>query len=791
MAESIGAVRVDIVGNAEDLKVEVQRAKTLVASMGPEFEKSYAKMNESQKRATLATLKFEQTIGKTKDEIKLLSLAARGAAPEALEKLRLSMLRTRDAAGSTNTLLGAQSKAFAGSNKTARELQFAMRGLPAQITDIGVSLASGQRPMMVFLQQGGQLKDLFGGIRPAAAALSQSLMGLINPFTLAAAGIATIGLAWKQAADEAIAFNRALISTGNYAGTSATEMQQLAAELDSVSGVTQKSASAAIAAVAETGRFTRDQFDTVARAVVEWSAATGQSVDEVIQQFVRLADDPLKAIESLDKSQHFLTDSTRKQIKSLVEQGKEVDAARLAIETYADALGDRAPRIEENLGYIEQGWRAVKTAASEAWDAMLQGGRDDTLAQLDAKIARYQSALAGNLPVGTRERYQQQLEALRAQAAPLRAGLASSGVSAAFAFLDAPRPDEPEEDESGRGSGGRSVRSRTLSDQARAAREAERALAALMREEDRLYAASLKGEDAKSRAMESWAELVAQLEGPVALAQFRHKQELLDIAEAGKAAGASADEIAAAQRRATEAYEQTTPAALAAAEAQKRAIEEAARISRSLQFATEDMFASFIDGSESASEAIENFGKAVLRIAARVLAERAVTALFNLFNPGYNFNPANYSDRGGLAGMGNFDLPVRNAKGGVYASRDLSKFSGKVYDSPQLFKFARGAGIFGEAGPEAIMPLKRGADGKLGVQANGAAGPQQINIRIVGAPSQPEARAVPNESGGFDLELVFKQLEGRMASSTMRRGSPMNQAVQTVQRSARGVPVSS
>lgn len=57
-------------------------------------------------------------------------------------------------AGAASALSGT-SKAFSGTGKTARELQFATRGLPAQFTDIATSLASGQRPMMVFLQQGG------------------------------------------------------------------------------------------------------------------------------------------------------------------------------------------------------------------------------------------------------------------------------------------------------------------------------------------------------------------------------------------------------------------------------------------------------------------------------------------------------------------------------------------------------------------------------------------------------------------------------------------------------------
>ncbi|WP_282677004.1 phage tail tape measure protein [Serratia marcescens] len=83
----------------------------------------------------------------------------------------------------------------------------------------------------------------------------------------------------------------------------------------------------------------------------------------------------------------------------------------------------------------------------------------------------------------------------------------------------------------------------------------------------------------------------------------------------------------------------------------------------------------------------------------------------------------------GAAGSGAMGMPtgwqgyVPNAKGGVYASPSLNAFSGQIVSNPTLFAFARGAGLMGEAGPEAIMPLKRGADGSLGVRAIGG-GPQ-------------------------------------------------------------------
>ncbi|MNQ81421.1 hypothetical protein D3C85_964430 [compost metagenome] len=65
---------------------------------------------------------------------------------------------------------------------------------------------------------------------------------------------------------------------------------------------------------------------------------------------------------------------------------------------------------------------------------------------------------------------------------------------------------------------------------------------------------------------------------------------------------------------------------------------------------------------------------------------------------------------------------VPNAKGGVRSSASLSSYSDGVYNTPQTFAFAKGAVIFTEAGPEAIMPLTRAADGSLGVRAIGGTG---------------------------------------------------------------------
>ena len=72
-----------------------------------------------------------------------------------------------------------------------------------------------------------------------------------------------------------------------------------------------------------------------------------------------------------------------------------------------------------------------------------------------------------------------------------------------------------------------------------------------------------------------------------------------------------------------------------------------------------------------------------------------------------------------MGGIGDFFGIKLSAKGNVFAENGIQPFArGGIVDKPTLFPFANGTGLMGEAGPEAIMPLKRGADGKLGVAAN-------------------------------------------------------------------------
>lgn len=131
----------------------------------------------------------------------------------------------------------------------------------------------------------------------------------------------------------------------------------------------------------------------------------------------------------------------------------------------------------------------------------------------------------------------------------------------------------------------------------------------------------------------------------------------------------------------------------------------------------------------------------------------------------------------------NFSMPaVANAKGGAYDSPSLSSFSGQVLNKPTFFAFASGAGVAGEAGPEGILPLARGADGSLGVRQYGggasSGGGGSSNITIVdqrtASGSQPVQTSSGTDSNGqqFIRVLIRDTVKGGMASgdydSTMK-----------------------
>ena len=196
-----------------------------------------------------------------------------------------------------------------------------------------------------------------------------------------------------------------------------------------------------------------------------------------------------------------------------------------------------------------------------------------------------------------------------------------------------------------------------------------------------------------------------------------------------------------------------------------------------------DALANFVTtGKISFKSLIDAFVADLVKMELRILASQVLTSIFG--SGGF----------GGTNGQGDLSYNSQgfvshvNAKGGVYSSASLSRFSGQVVSNPTMFKFANGAGLMGEAGPEAILPLRRGSDGRLGVRTQGGGDGDvnvQVNVTNNGQPVQAQQTGARRDGDTVIIDVVLDAV-----ASDINKGGRTAQAMQQrfgVQR--RGVSV--
>ncbi|WP_149086916.1 phage tail tape measure protein [Pseudomonas prosekii] len=353
---------------------------------------------------------------------------------------------------------------------SSAQTQAALRQLPAQFTDIFTSLAGGQSPLMVLIQQGGQIKDSFGGVGatfdalkdkfralfsggagaavlgeslagiaanskdvadsageageslsslaessntaaeaaenakkaygalpPSVTGASASVVGMAAAVLTAAAAIGVLIYGYSQGSQEADEYNKALILTGNYAGTSADQLASLAQQVSATNGTTGEAAES-LAKLAASGVIAGGSFKEIAEAAAAMEDATGKSVDATIAEFVKIAKDPVGAAKELNDQYHFLTASVYSQITALKEQGDTIGATQLLTDTYAETVKSRSAEITANLGAVERAWKGIKETAAGALDGILNVGRRDVESEIsdaEAGLARAQKGDVG------------------------------------------------------------------------------------------------------------------------------------------------------------------------------------------------------------------------------------------------------------------------------------------------------------------------------------------------------------------------------------------------------------
>ncbi|HGW3430622.1 TPA: phage tail length tape measure family protein [Klebsiella pneumoniae] len=297
---------------------------------------------------------------------------------------------------------------------SAGQYKNAMRLLPAQLNDIAVGLAGGMPLLTIFMQQGSQIADSFGGwgnlfeiikqqllgagdaadessdsLSDNANSLSENaenakkLTGFLNPMAIGigalVAVVGTLTYAWYKGSQEQQEFNKSLVLTGNIAGVTTGQLADMAISVADHTGNTTAAAAQALNRVVSGGKIATGSMQTVTEAVVAMNDATDESIDSMVADFEKIAQNPVAAIGELNDKYHFLTLATYNQIKALQDEGNQQEAARLATEAYAATMKQRADEIAESLGTLQSAWKWLGDEAKGAWDAMLNIGREKSL----------------------------------------------------------------------------------------------------------------------------------------------------------------------------------------------------------------------------------------------------------------------------------------------------------------------------------------------------------------------------------------------------------------------------
>lgn len=272
-------------------------------------------------------------------------------------------------------MLGAQGKQL-----TPQQLS----ALGYQTTDIITGLAGGQNPLLVLIQQGGQLRDQFGGV----ANVFRAFASVLTPLRVALGGIgavlAAVGFSFYKGAEESARLRDNLILTGNIAGIVNNKFEVLSKTLSTQLNTSIGTSRDIFSALIGSGKFTQETMTSVAQAIAMVSKLSGESADVVSKELIGSFDGSASSAKKLNDQYNFLTVAQYRYIEQLNQQGKLQEAAKYT----ADLLTEALSKQERNLGLIEKMLSGAKNAWSAFWDAAFDIGRDKTTSEKLAELAR-------------------------------------------------------------------------------------------------------------------------------------------------------------------------------------------------------------------------------------------------------------------------------------------------------------------------------------------------------------------------------------------------------------------
>jgi hypothetical protein len=252
---------------------------------------------------------------------------------------------------------GATKKAVLGSRAAQRELA----GLAREIVQ-----GDFQR-----------LPGTFINLARDAEISAASIAKIGGPIALVAGAAAALFTAFEAGQREVREMNNAIAASGNMAGTTRGQMLELAEAITKTGHVSIGVAKQVVTDMVQSGKLGQQSLQEVARLAESYANATNQNITKAGADLTRMFADPARGADELNRSMNLLTASEQEHIDQLVRIGN-LEEARLVL---ADRLSERMRETVPNLGLVERAWDTLRNAASRAWDAMLNIGREQTLEQ--------------------------------------------------------------------------------------------------------------------------------------------------------------------------------------------------------------------------------------------------------------------------------------------------------------------------------------------------------------------------------------------------------------------------
>lgn len=396
--------------------------------------------------------------------------------------------------------------------KRANELRYLARATSVQLGDIGISLAGGQNPLTVFLQQGDQLRGVFNQVGADAGEMKKALSGafgqivagfkdvaltlvsfvgtafvdagkavagyiaqltgipfildkVVNGFKvlgfetnglgkdsgfakflttispaviggitfgilgLASAAIA-VGVAYAKILPVQKELNAALIQNGASLATSAKDAMQMSAAMAGASGTSLDYAKV-ITEIASAGNLSKDSIQGITNSAVEMNRYLGTATKDVVAQYSKLADDPVKALTEIGMATGRVTSATIDHIKSLVEQGKKTEAVALANKELDRTYAEMSGSAKDSMTPLSRLWDDIKGGINQAIEAVYAFAQTDSV--INGLTTVWESLKVSIMEVSFVIRgIGRELGGLAAQASAIANGYASGGLADIF-----------------------------------------------------------------------------------------------------------------------------------------------------------------------------------------------------------------------------------------------------------------------------------------------------------------------------------------------------------------------